>query len=89
MTSGAKRELKTLLSALLMLGMEEISRKLQHIGETFQLSHMAAVKLAEDSTSTDILDDQTYSLDRYLKKVKSEEYDSETFAWRSKILILP
>lgn len=89
MTTGARRELKSLLSTLLMLGMEEIARKLQQIGETFQFSHMAAVKLADDATSTDIVDDQTYSLDRYLKKVKSEDHNSEAFAWRSKILILP
>ncbi|XP_021861505.2 elongator complex protein 1 isoform X1 [Spinacia oleracea] len=88
-TSGARRELKSLLSTLLMLGMEETARKLQHIGETFQLSNVAAVKLAEDATSTDVVDDQTYALDRYLKKVKSEVCDSEAFSWRSKILILP
>ncbi|KMT17542.1 hypothetical protein BVRB_2g037430 isoform B [Beta vulgaris subsp. vulgaris] len=89
MTSGARRELKSLLSTLLMLGMEETARKLQHIGETFQLSHVAAVKLAEDATSTDIVDDQRYALDHYIKIVKSEECNSEAFAWRSKILILP
>ncbi|XP_074316642.1 elongator complex protein 1 isoform X1 [Silene latifolia] len=87
MTSGAKTELKSLLSTLLMLGMEETARKVQQIGETFQFSHIAAVKLADDSMSTDIVDDQVYSLDRYLKKAKQEEQDSEAFSWRSKILI--
>ncbi|XP_021771209.1 elongator complex protein 1-like isoform X1 [Chenopodium quinoa] len=89
MTIGARRELKSLLSTLLMLGMEETARKLQHIGETFQFSQVAAVKLAEYANSTEIVDDQTYALDCYLKKVKNEECDSEPFSWRSKILILP
>lgn len=89
LTSGARRELKSLLSVLLMLGMEETARKLQHIGETFQVSHVAAVKLAEDAIATDIVDDQKYSLDLYLKKVKSEGLNSEAFGWRSKILISP
>ncbi|CAO2826148.1 unnamed protein product [Amaranthus hypochondriacus] len=89
LTSGARRELKSLLSVLLMLGMEETARKLQHIGETFQVSHVAAVKLTEDAIATDIVDDQKYSLDLYLKKVKSEGLNSEAFGWRSKILISP
>ena len=90
MTSGAMRELKFLLSALLLLGMEETAWKLQHIGETFQLSQIAAVKLANDAMSTEIIDDSTYALDRYLKKVKHEEYDSsEASSWRSKILFSP
>lgn len=87
MTSSAKHELKSLLSTLLMLGIEETARKVQHISQTFQFSQMAAVKLAEDSMSTDIVDDQAYSLEIYLKKVKCEDYDSEAFSWRSKILI--
>ncbi|KAL9224698.1 hypothetical protein vseg_000710 [Gypsophila vaccaria] len=87
LTSGAKIELKSLLSTLLMLGMEGTGRKVQHISESFQFSQMAAVKLAEDSMSTEIVDDQAYSLDRYLQKVKREECNSEAFSWRSKILI--
>ncbi|KAK9666142.1 hypothetical protein RND81_14G163600 [Saponaria officinalis] len=87
LTSGAKHELKSLLSTLLMLGMEGTAKKVQHISESFQFSQMAAVKLAEDSMSTEIVDDQIYSLDRYLQKVKREECDFEAFSWRSKILI--
>ncbi|KAK9715761.1 hypothetical protein RND81_06G187500 [Saponaria officinalis] len=87
LTSGAKHELKSLLSTLLMLGMEGTARKVQHISESFQFSQMAAVKLAEDSISTEIVDDQTYSFYRYLQKVKREECDFEAFSWRSKILI--
>ncbi|KAL2896977.1 Elongator complex protein 1 [Bienertia sinuspersici] len=89
MTSSTRHELRSLLSTLLLLGMEETARKLQHIGETFQISHLAAVKLAEDATSTDIVDDQTYALEHYIKTVKSKEYDSEVFSWRSNIFILP
>ncbi|KNA19883.1 hypothetical protein SOVF_057110 [Spinacia oleracea] len=34
-TSGARRELKSLLFTLLILGIEETAKKRQHIGEIF------------------------------------------------------
>ncbi|KAI8029526.1 Elongator complex protein 1 [Camellia lanceoleosa] len=49
LTTGAKCELKALLVSLVMLGKEDIARRLQRIGENCQLSQMAAVKLAEDA----------------------------------------
>ncbi|GAB4836592.1 Elongator complex protein 1, variant 2 [Ancistrocladus abbreviatus] len=84
LTSGAQCELKSLLATLVMLGMEESARKLQYMAETFQLLQMAAVKLAEDTISSDVVDERAYTLDSYMqKKARSELYGVEAFDWRS------
>ncbi|XP_052205428.1 elongator complex protein 1 [Diospyros lotus] len=88
LTTGAKLELKSLLVSLVMLAKEDIARRLQHIGEKFQLSQMAAVKLAEDAMSSDIIDEQAYSLDHYIQKVRKVAH-SDTFSWQSKVLLSP
>ncbi|KAL9261046.1 Elongator complex protein 1-like protein [Drosera capensis] len=87
LTSGAKRELKSLLSVILMLDMEETAKKLQCLAETFQLSQIAAVRLAEDTVATESIDEHAFTLDRYLPKVKGEMPNLDDFAWRSKVLI--
>ncbi|GAB2222790.1 hypothetical protein Drorol1_Dr00016917 [Drosera rotundifolia] len=87
LTSGAKRELKSLLSVLLMLGMEETAKKLQCLAETFQLSQITAVRLAEDTVATESIDEHAFTLDRYLPKVKGKMPNLDDFAWRSKVLI--
>lgn len=89
LTSGAKFELKSLLTLLVMLGKEEKARKLQRTGENFQLSQMAAVKLAEDTMSTDCIDEHAHTLEHYTQKVKSEQQHSEALSWRSKVLLCP
>ncbi|XVE69146.1 hypothetical protein DITRI_Ditri09bG0127200 [Diplodiscus trichospermus] len=89
LTAGAKRELKSLLVSLVMLGNEETARKLQHVGESFQLSHMAAVRLAEDTMSNDIINEHAHTLERYVQKVKSEMQDSDTFSWRCRVFLSP
>ncbi|KAK6933212.1 Elongator complex protein 1 [Dillenia turbinata] len=86
-TSEAKRELKSLLVSLLMLGKEETAKKLQHTAESFQFSQMAAVKLAEDTISSDIIDESAQTLDRYTQKLKTEQQDSEALSWHLKVLI--
>lgn len=83
----AKIELKALLASLLMLGLVDTATKVQHMAETFQLQQMAAVKLAEDATLSDVIDEYVYSLDRYIQRVKGEMHGSEDFAWRSKMLL--
>ncbi|KDP44998.1 hypothetical protein JCGZ_01498 [Jatropha curcas] len=89
LTDGAKRELKSLLTALVMLGEEDIARKLQRAGETFQLSQMAAVKLAEDTSSTDSLNDQTHNLEHYVQKTRADPQTSEVLSWRPKVFVSP
>lgn len=85
---GAKREIKSLLISLLMLGKEDIARKLQHACENFQLSQLAAVELAEDAMSTDSIDEHIYSPERYREKVKNEfGQHSQAFSWQLKVLV--
>lgn len=45
LATGAKHELRSLLLSLLTLGNEDIARKLQRIGENFQLSQMQQLNL--------------------------------------------
>lgn len=89
LTTGAKHELRSLLVSLQTLGKEDIARKLQRIGENFQLSQIAAVKLADDVVSSYIIDEQAHSLNRYIQKVGKELQDSDTFSWRSRVLLPP
>lgn len=87
LTSGAKRELKSLLICLVMLQKEDIARKLQHVATNFQLSQMAAVKLADEAISDDIVNEHFYVLDNYIPKIKEDMQHSELFSWQSKVLI--
>lgn len=86
LSSGARHEIKSLLNSLVMLGKEDIARKLQFSCRNYQLSQMAAVKLAEDAASTDIIDEQLYSTEHYCQKMSRDEQHSETFSWQSKVL---
>lgn len=72
LASGAARELKSLLACLVMIGKEDIARKLQRVGENFQLSQKAAVKLAEDAMACDIVDEDVFVLELYIKKLRNE-----------------
>ncbi|KAJ6429104.1 hypothetical protein OIU84_020695 [Salix udensis] len=89
LTAGAKYELRSLLVTLVMLGGEEIARKLQFAGENFQLSHMAAVKLAEDTISIDIISEQAHTLEHYVQKLRNELPNLDSFSWRYKVFISP
>lgn len=89
LTDGAKNELRSLLVSLVMLGEKETARKLQCTAENFQLSQMAAVKLAEDTVSSDIVNEHAHNLERYIKTVRSELKNSEAFSWRAKVFLNP
>ncbi|XP_050209805.1 elongator complex protein 1 isoform X2 [Mercurialis annua] len=89
LTDGAKRELRSLLIALIMLGQEDTARKLQRVAENFQLSQMAAVKLAEDAISTDNINEQALNLEHYMQKARADPQSLEAFSWRSKVFISP
>lgn len=88
-TSGAKRELKSLLVSLVMLNEAETARKLQSTAENFQLCQMAAVKLAEETVSSYTINENAHTLERYVQKVKSEVPSSEAFSWRCKVFLSP
>lgn len=77
------------MHTLVMLGEVETARKLQKAGENFQLSHMAAVKLAEDTVSTDGIDEHTQTLEHYTQSIRSVVQNSEAFFWRCKVFLSP
>lgn len=89
LTAGAKQELKSLLGSLVMLGEEETARKLQRAGENFQVSQMAAVQLAEDTISSDNIDENAHTLEHYIAKGGTELQNSEAFFWRSRVFLSP
>ncbi|GAA0163596.1 general transcription factor [Lithospermum erythrorhizon] len=84
--AGAKRELKSLLTCLVMLGKEDIARKLQQVCESFQLSQMAAIKLAEDAMASNTVDEHVYNVEHYIAKMR-EEQCSDAFTWKLKVLV--
>lgn len=87
LAEGAKSELKSLLICLVMLGEEDTARKLQRTAEKFQLSQIAAVKLAVDSISIDNVDEHAFNLDTYIQNLQKQEVqNSDAFFWKSKIL---
>ncbi|KAL3815146.1 hypothetical protein ACJIZ3_016414 [Penstemon smallii] len=87
LTEGAKSELKTLLISLVMLGEEDIARKLQRTGEKYQLSQIAAVKLAEDAMATDNIDEHACTLEYYIQNIQKELQNSDAFSWQLKVLL--
>lgn len=89
LAAGAKREVKSLLVSLVMLGKEDIARKLQRFGENFQLSQMAAVNLTGDAVSSDIIHENAFSLELYIQKVRKELLHSEAFSWQAKVFLSP
>lgn len=89
LAAGAKRELKSLLVSLVMLGKEDIARKLQRFGENFQLSQMAAINLTGDAVSSDIIHENAFSLEQYIQKVRKELLHSEAFSWQAKVFLSP
>lgn len=88
LTPSAQRELKSLLKALVMLGKEEIAQQMQSVGDNFQLAQLAAVKLAEDTMTNEIIDDNTHTLEHYMKKLKALSH-SQALCWQSKVLVPP
>lgn len=87
LTVEARRELKALLVSLMMFGEGETARKLQQMGENFQLSQMAAVRLAEDTISNDTINEYAHTLEQYTRKARVEMHNSEAFSWRIKVFV--
>ncbi|KAL2323917.1 hypothetical protein Fmac_022975 [Flemingia macrophylla] len=87
LTLEARRELKSLLVPLMMFGEGETCRKLQQMGENFQLSQMAAVRLAEDTMCSDTINEYEHTLEKYAQKVRTEMHKSEAFSWRHKVFL--
>lgn len=89
LTAGAARELKSLLGCLVMIGKEDVARKLQRVAENFQLSQTAAVKIASDAMTCESVDEHTFVLEVYLKKLRKDLLQSEEFSWQSKVFVAP
>uniref|UniRef100_A0A1J3GUZ0 Elongator complex protein 1 n=1 Tax=Noccaea caerulescens TaxID=107243 RepID=A0A1J3GUZ0_NOCCA len=89
MTEGGKRELKSLLICLVTLGENESAQKLQMTAENFQVAQVAAVELADDTVSSESVDEDFYSFERYVKKTRSAARDSDAFSWMLKVFISP
>ncbi|PKA61888.1 Elongator complex protein 1 [Apostasia shenzhenica] len=86
LTEACQIELKSLLLALITLGKGETARQLQLAALNFQLTQRAAVKLAEDTMNTDWMDENTHSLEHYIKNLKGTGH-SQTESWQ--LVILP
>ncbi|KFK25593.1 hypothetical protein AALP_AA8G134800 [Arabis alpina] len=89
MTEGGKRELKSLLICLVTLGEKESAQKLQQTAENFQVAQVAAMELADDTVSTESVDEEVYSFERYVQKTRSTCRDSDAFSWMLKVFISP
>ncbi|KAF7811336.1 elongator complex protein 1 isoform X1 [Senna tora] len=88
LTVEARLELKSLLVCLVMFGEGETARKLQQMAENFQLSQMAAIRLAEDTISNDSINEYTHTLEHYTRKVRNDMQNSEAFSWRAKVFLI-
>ncbi|KAL4575114.1 hypothetical protein LXL04_021955 [Taraxacum kok-saghyz] len=89
LTAGATRELKSLLGCLIMIGKQDMAKKLQRSAESFQLCQMAAVKIASDAMGCEIVDEERFVLEVYVKKLRKELLESEEFSWQSKVFVAP
>ncbi|XP_008810803.1 elongator complex protein 1 [Phoenix dactylifera] len=88
LTASAQHELKSLLKALVMLGKEEIAQQIQSVGDHFQLTQEAAVKLAEDTMTNETVDENTHTLEHYVKKLRAPHH-LQALCWQSKVLMPP
>ncbi|KAI5012083.1 hypothetical protein ZWY2020_024217 [Hordeum vulgare] len=87
---GAQKELKSLLVVLTQLGKEDVARQVQLAGDNFEISQVAAVKLAEDTMSTDKMDENAHTLEHYTKMLRAHQPAAgETSSWRIKALSPP
>ncbi|KAH0907402.1 hypothetical protein HID58_039229 [Brassica napus] len=89
MTEGGKRELKSLLICLVTLGEKESAQKLQQTAENFQVAQVAAVELADDTVSSESVDEEVYSFERYALKTRSTARGSDAFSWMLKVFVSP
>lgn len=90
LTGSAQTELKSLLVVLIQLGKEERARQVQEAANNFEVSQRAAVKLAEDTVSSDKVDENTHTLEHYTRMLRAHgSGHSEAGSWRIKALSPP
>lgn len=88
LTSSAQRELKSLMSALILLGKEETARQLQNAGDNFELVQRAAVKLSEDTVTSDKINENSQTLEHYVKLLRAQPRP-ENLSWQIRLLLPP
>lgn len=91
LTGGAQNELKSLLVALIQLGQAETARRVQEAADSFEVSQRAAVKLAEDTVSSDRVEERAHTLERYVRMLRDREsgHGEAGGTWRIKALSPP
>lgn len=91
LTGGAQNELKSLLVALIQLGQAETARRVQEAADSFEVSQRAAVKLAEDTVSSDRVEERAHTLERYVRMLRDREsgHGEAVGTWRIKALSPP
>ncbi|KAF8673892.1 hypothetical protein HU200_048339 [Digitaria exilis] len=90
LTGSAEKELKSLLVVLIQLGKEECARQLQLAADNFEVSQRAAVKLTEDTVCNDKVDENTHTLEHYIRMLRVPgSIHSQTGSWRIKALSPP
>jgi elongator complex protein 1 len=90
LATGAQKELRSLLVVLTQLQKEDTARQVQLAGDNFEVSQMAAVKLAEETISTDKIDENAHTLEYYTKMLRAHQPTiGETSSWRIKVLSPP
>ncbi|KAF3331653.1 elongator complex protein 1 [Carex littledalei] len=87
LTAEAQREIKSLVVVLISLGKDEIARQVQNCVDNFELSQKAAVKLAEDTTGNEIIDETAHTLDNYVKTMRA--LPRHDISWQTKVLLPP
>lgn len=87
LTAEAQREIKSLVVVLISFGKDEIARQVQNCVDNFELSQKAAVKLAEDTTDNEIIDETGHTLDNYVKTMRALPRDD--ISWQTKVLLPP
>ncbi|KAH7659336.1 Elongator complex protein 1 [Dioscorea alata] len=86
LTESARRDLKSILRALVMTGEADTAKQVQSLGKNFELSQQAAEKLIEDTIGTNIIDESSHTLEHYLKILQGSSH-SQILSWQSKVLI--
>lgn len=89
LSSRAQEELKLLLEVLLLLGEEEIARKLQNFAARYQSSQLAAVKDAEDKLAEEQADGTKATQNDNADNLRKKLGVCDTLRWQWEMLSPP
>nr|ADE77886.1 unknown [Picea sitchensis] len=89
LSSRAQEELKLLLEVLLLLGEEEVARKLQNFAARYQSSQLAAVKDAEDKLAEEQVDGTTGTQNENADNLRKKPGVRDMLCWQWEMLSPP